>query len=255
MRWLLTINKKNMVYIDTVYQRVLAIANKEQRGYITPQEYNLYANQAQMDIFEQYFYDLNQYMRIPGNDTRYADQVDIIQEKIDHFEKYRQTVDMSPGAGVAVLPEYYRMGELYYKHKGGYVEIENATQNEIHHLQNSPLTSPSEARPMYVRYSGDGDGQANRERRIQIYPTTITSNVVCNYIHRPATVEWGYVVNTTNGRALYAPTRSTDFELHESEETELVIKILELAGVTIKDPQLYQVAATEEAQNVQQENK
>ena len=58
MRWLLTINKRNMVNIDTVYQRVLAIANKEQRGYITPQEYNLYANQAQMDIFEQYFYDL-----------------------------------------------------------------------------------------------------------------------------------------------------------------------------------------------------
>ena len=39
------------VNIDTVYQRVLAVANKEQRGYITPQEYNLYANQVQMDIF------------------------------------------------------------------------------------------------------------------------------------------------------------------------------------------------------------
>ena len=41
-----------MVNIDTVYQRVLAIANKEQRGYITPQEFNLLANQAQMEIFE-----------------------------------------------------------------------------------------------------------------------------------------------------------------------------------------------------------
>ena len=44
-----------MINIDTVYQRVLAIANKEQRGYITPQEYNLLANQAQMQIFESYF--------------------------------------------------------------------------------------------------------------------------------------------------------------------------------------------------------
>ena len=43
------------VNIDTVYQRVLAIANKEQRGYITPQEFNLLANQAQLVIFEQYF--------------------------------------------------------------------------------------------------------------------------------------------------------------------------------------------------------
>ena len=41
--------------------------------------------------------------------------------------------------------------------------------------------------------------------------------------------------------------------MHESEETDLVIKILELAGVEIKDPQLYQVAATEEAQKTQQE--
>ena len=48
------------VTIDTVYQRVLALANKEQRGYITPQEFNLLANQAQISIFEQYFYDKNQ---------------------------------------------------------------------------------------------------------------------------------------------------------------------------------------------------
>ena len=33
-----------MVNIDTIYQRVLATANKEQRGYITPQEFNLFAN-------------------------------------------------------------------------------------------------------------------------------------------------------------------------------------------------------------------
>ena len=39
------------VSVDTVYQRVLAIANKEQRGYITPLEFNLFANQAQLDIF------------------------------------------------------------------------------------------------------------------------------------------------------------------------------------------------------------
>ena len=52
-----------MVSVDKVYQRVLAILNKENRGYMTPQEYNLLANQAQLEIFEQYFYDLNQYNR------------------------------------------------------------------------------------------------------------------------------------------------------------------------------------------------
>ena len=42
-----------MIFIDTVHQRVLALANKENRGYITPLEFNLMANQAQMAIFEQ----------------------------------------------------------------------------------------------------------------------------------------------------------------------------------------------------------
>ena len=71
-----------MVNIDTVYQRVLALANKEQRGYITPQEFNLYANQAQQEIFEQYFYDLNQQARIPGNEYVYADVDDMLEEKL-----------------------------------------------------------------------------------------------------------------------------------------------------------------------------
>ena len=48
-----------MVNVDTVYQTVQALANKEQRGYLTPQEFNLFAIQAQKDIFEQYLYDLD----------------------------------------------------------------------------------------------------------------------------------------------------------------------------------------------------
>ena len=35
------------VNVDTVYQTVQALANKEQRGYLTPQEFNFFANQAQ----------------------------------------------------------------------------------------------------------------------------------------------------------------------------------------------------------------
>ena len=55
------------VNVNTVYQRVQSIANKEQRGYITPIEFNRFANQAQLEIFEQYFYDLSQFMRYLKN--------------------------------------------------------------------------------------------------------------------------------------------------------------------------------------------
>ena len=240
------------VSIDTVYQRVLSIANKEQRGYITPQEFNLLANQAQLEIFEQYFYDTNQFSRTPGNDTVYSDTLDILQEKIDHFEKYRQAVDMSNGSGVGILPDYYRMGEvLYYDSDGRYVNIDKIDQNAIHRILNSPLTNPTTTRPVYVRYSGAGHNQSNRERRIQIYPTSITSNVQCNYIAKPTKVEWAYTI--VNDEALYNSTNTTDFELHASEEPKLVIKILELAGIVIKDPALIQVANQEEIETTQQE--
>ena len=45
-----------MISINRVYQKVLAIANKEQRGYITPQEFNLFADKAQMEIYTGYFH-------------------------------------------------------------------------------------------------------------------------------------------------------------------------------------------------------
>ena len=72
-----------------------------------------------------------------------------------------------------------------------------------------------------------------------------------NYIKKPVDVYWGYTM--INDEALYNPTASINFELHAAEETELVLKILSLAGVVIRDPQLYQIAATEEAKNIQQE--
>ena len=52
---------------------------------------------------------------------------------------------------------------------------------------------------------------------------------------------------------MYNSTNSTDFELHASEETELVFKILQLAGIAMESMDLYQVAAQEEIRNTQQE--
>ena len=45
--------------INEVRNTVLAIANKNNYGYISPSDFNLYAAQAQMDMFEDYFYQYN----------------------------------------------------------------------------------------------------------------------------------------------------------------------------------------------------
>ena len=62
------------INVDTVYKTVLLILNKEQRGYMTPNEFNKTATQVQLDIFEQYFDDLNQQLRVPQSDYDYSDR-------------------------------------------------------------------------------------------------------------------------------------------------------------------------------------
>ena len=42
------------INVNTVYQTVLMILNKEQRGYMTPTEFNTVATQVQLEIFEKY---------------------------------------------------------------------------------------------------------------------------------------------------------------------------------------------------------
>ena len=228
------------VNINTVYLRVLAIANKEQRGYITPQEFNTLANHAQLDIFEQYFYDLNQFLRLPGNDTIHADAADMLEEKIEKFS----TVNAPMTNADLDVSGVYRLGAVFARYSKDnivqYSEAQHMSHSELRQYQSSPLTAPTKERPLYTIQNNS----------IVMYGDGVDGTNI-NFIRKPVDVYWGYIV--INGEALYNPTTTTNFELHASEETELVLKILALAGVVIRDPQLYQIAATEDAKNTQQE--
>ena len=48
-----------MSMIDSVRETVLSTLNKNNFGYISPVDFNLFAKQAQLDLFEDYFYDFN----------------------------------------------------------------------------------------------------------------------------------------------------------------------------------------------------
>ena len=302
------------VSVDTVYQRVLSILNKEQRGYVTPQEFNLFANQAQMDLFEQYFYDINQFGRMHGNDTEFSDMLNILNEKINLFEV---TSAMTYAGNYWSTPsDLYRIGTLIYNS----AEVERINKNEFLYINASPLTKPTETRPVFVAnasgyrvygslivrssnstlngavsssttinisaanpsisigniVTGTGisgvvtvaainpngttitlsSAQSISNSTVLTFTTSaptqlITAGVACNYIKRPATVQWAGTL--VDGSSLQSSANSVDFELHDSEETELVIKILELAGISTRELQVYQIAAQEEAKNTQQE--
>ena len=239
------------VSIDTVYQRVLGILNKEQRGYVTPQEFNLFANQAQGDIFEQYFYDINQFGRMPGNSTEYSDMLNLLDEKINIFEKTAEPV--RNGLYFSLPTDLYRLGTVIYKNtttnnfgitSTENIEAERINANEFLYINSSPLTKPKNVRPVFVANSSGYRIYGNSE-------IITPAEVELNYIKKPAIVSWGYQI--VFNESLYDAATTVNFELHPSEETELVIKILEFAGLVVKDIQMYQIAAGMEAQTNQQE--
>ena len=241
-----------MVNIDTVYQKVLAIANKEQRGYVTPQEFNLFADQAQMDIFEQYFYDINQFNRIPGNDTEYADMLTLLEEKIARFQVDEAIVltdvqGLSLGNLTSLTEPVYRLGALYSTYENYLaVEAEEVTSNQFNKLRRSNLTSPSRDWPVYYK-------QGNQIKLLPNNPTASNQTYQLEYIRKPKNVVWAYGIGTqgqyiwdevyTGGSAITPASGSQNFEIDVTDQTEVILKILMYAGVIIKDPEIIQAAS------------
>jgi len=85
------------VNVDIVYKTVLLILNKEQRGNLSPDEFNKVATQVQLEIFESYFDTLNQQLRRPDNDTEYADRIKNVDQDISIFKEYGNTTYVAPG--------------------------------------------------------------------------------------------------------------------------------------------------------------
>tara|TARA_R100001443_G_scaffold23795_1_gene35954 strand:+ start:50 stop:775 length:726 start_codon:yes stop_codon:yes gene_type:complete len=239
-----------MVNIDTVYQRVLILANKEQRGYITPQEFNLYANQAQMEIFEQYFYDLNQAHRDLGNDTTYADVDDMLDEKLQIFESEDDATSYTNlstnfGGGKVLPDDIYRVIRIEANNK----DCDILSTKDFKDIQNAGyLIRPTSARPVAnIRSNIVND---IRVRVVRVLPSHHSVTSVC-YYKKPRKVSWGYFV--LNTQALYDSALAVDFELHPSEETELVYKILKLAGLGMRRDDIAKGGQGLESMQVQQE--
>ena len=80
-------------------------------------------------------------------------------------------------------------------------------------------------------------------------PASLQMTLPQDYVKAPAKVEWAYVV--INDKPLYNDNISQNFELHPSEETELVYKILKLSGMSMKEMEMVRVGQSLEGSEVQ----
>ena len=229
------------VSIDTVYQRVLALANKEQRGYITPQEFNLLANQAQMSIFESYFYSKNLRNRQEPNRTNEIDETDIdelLARKLAPFSIF-QTVTSGttfPDNGTisSVARPVFQYGVVLSNNE----PCQKVSVFEAQRFKNSTrhMATTAGRGPFYC------DSRTTSED-IQVYDggsDPVSTGVTIECFCAPRAVQWAYVV--VNNKALFNANTAVDFELHRSEEDMLVNTILGLAGIVINKPNLTQMS-------------
>ena len=232
--------------IDNVRNTVLSILSKDNRGYITPMEFNLYADQAQKEIFESYFYQYSgainrQNAHLHGDD--YANIPGRIENVIDTFIVPNFSLVYNIGTGYFTYPlDYYKMNRLMTNVN----EAENVSINKIHMLNASNLTSPNISYPVYTM---DHNG-------IKMYPQGIylsTGTVKADYIRYPKAPKWTYESVGIND-PLFNPNALDyqDFELPASDMNNLIVKILQYAGLSIREVDVVQVAKQEEIQDKQE---
>jgi hypothetical protein len=231
--------KKFLKMINSVRNTVLSVANKNNFGYITPDDFNLYAKQAQLDIFEDYFYQYNTWIlkqNARQSGSGYADIVKNIEEVIDGLSS---TANLTYSSPVFNLPnDFYYLNTVRYGSK----EIDKASHDKILNLLSSNLTAPSVLYPAYVL-----EGNS-----ITVYPSSITSNVRTQYIRFPKDPKWTYT-SLSGGEPLFnqsAPDYQ-DFELPLTDEPLLVAKILQFAGISIREGDVFSFGTSEEVKNQQ----
>ena len=234
--------------IDSVRATVLAVLNKNNYGYISPSDFNLYAKQAQLDIYEDYFYDYNYQINKENARQSGTGMADIKKSLAEVIEFFSVTSDLTHVATNTFTPpsDYYLINKLLFNNGVKLKEMEKVTHSKITMLLNSMLTAPNETFPAYTL-----EGNL-----ITAYPTTIDANgeVKCQYFRYPKDPKWTYI-SITSGEPVFNSTAADyqDFELPLSDEPNLVVKILEYAGISIRETEVVQFAKGEETQNIQEE--
>ena len=235
------------INVNTVYTTVLSILNKEQRGYLTPDEFNKVATQVQLEIFEKMFDDYTQFLRMPKLDAEFASKVDHVYEEIQIFEETKNA-DSVTGNVYDQPFDLHRFGSAFYNNKVTSPEISILDKRSYTQQTLSPILQPSKNFPIATY-------QKNKLTVYPVFENPDTSDITFNYIRKPKDVVWAYGIGDLDqyiwdevydgGSAIIPSSGSQNFELSETFQTEVILEVLKYSGVIIKDPQIIQAAAQE----------
>jgi hypothetical protein len=240
--------------INSVRNTVLAVLNKNNYGYVSPSDFNLYAKQSQLEIFEEYFSQYNKTINAENarmSGTSYADIRKSIEECIEIFSQTSTLTQVAPGSNRFYLPsltttgfDYFLINKVLCYDASGPTRVFKGEAEKVNHSQitmlvNSLLTTPTEQYPAYVQEGGI----------MTVYPSTINlpSEVDAQYFRYPKDPKWTYIT-LASGEPVFDQSQPDyqDFEVPFEDEYKLVSKILQYCGMSIREIQVAQFGAVEE---------
>lgn len=246
--------------INSVRNTVQSVLNKNNYGYLSPSDFNLYAKQAQLDIFQDYFFQLNYQISKENVRQSGSDIANISKQFRETIETFvvPPSVLTRDADNVYFAPSITTTGFDYFNILNVYCydtaaspkkllgEADKASVRELVTLENSMLQKPSITFPIYG-IKGD---------KVYIYPDSINTDgaVECQYVRYPKDPMWTFTT-LNQGSPVFNPSSPDfqDFELSLDDEVALVIKICQYAGVMIREQEVYQFAKGEETYNAQSE--
>jgi hypothetical protein len=232
-----------VLMINRIRNFVLYIINKQNNGFITPDEFNSFAHQVQLDLQREIIEDRTIAINRSNSGTQgngYSDIATLKDEIIDIFTVINSPLVNISANEFAYPVDMYRMTTMTY---GGRI-MDRISLPKLAGLLLSDKTAPNAIFPAY----------AQKGSNILAYPDTITTGVSATYLRYPNSPKWTYTVLPGTDAPLFnqAAPDYQDFELPVSCEMEISIRILQMCGISIRDNDIVQAAKQEELQSKQE---
>jgi hypothetical protein len=244
-----------MASVNQVYNTLKDLANKDQRGFVTPTVFNNFAPVAQAKIFNDLFQQLNvaKNMKLRGLDVqRHLSAMKQIEEDLSTFSK-TDTVSQSNGT-FAKPDDLAKIISL--RTSGAYVFGTTTStpidvmydEEKLEYILQSDLSKPSETAPV-----------ALLSDVIEVFPTTV-KKIKIRYYKQPEGVnptsgartasmpKFGYDQSLPGGKEVYLAANSVDFELPDHYVPKLVIEIGKMVGINLRDEAVIAYGAQQQAQ-------
>lgn len=239
--------------IDEIYRLVQTFANKEQRGFITPKDFNLLAKQAQLELYNKRLSIVIEKSQPKKSAGFYAESLtpDLAEQDISRFlteEKFNayDATNSWEGSSFEINYDYIVSIFIMPSEELGIttnIPVDMVSPKDVNQILRSSLVKPSLEFPIALL------AQSGTSSRVHLFPESISdsnANVVvwyydCSKDNAPL---WDYV--TIAGKPVYNSATSIQPAISKRVHGELVVKILEYLGVTIREADLVQYAQANE---------